>query len=72
MCWKLNGKCQPGNKGFNSSENKSNQAARSTQAYQTAIVEDSQDNFLNKENVERLKKLLLQLKDPTTSSYLVA
>ena len=42
------------NKGFNFSENKANQVAQSTQAYQTTIVQDSWDNFYSKEDVERM------------------
>ena len=40
------------NKGFNFSEKKANQVARSTQAYQITIAQDSWDNFLSKEDVE--------------------
>ena len=57
---------------LNYSENKLNQATWSIQAYQTTVVEDSRDNFLNKEYMKMLKKLLLQLEDLTIGSCLVA
>lgn len=72
MCQRLNGKSQPENKGFNFGEDKRNQVAQSTQVYQIATVENSLENFLNEEDVERLKKLLLQLEFPTTGSCSMA